>query len=133
MDFNSFLEQNRERIEGFEKDPSGLGAFIDELWRVDNLSSKKTLIVILGLFKLLGYSKFVYHEDDELYVDTGKDLVPFYSPDIEFYDPHRGLPNFSNFDDVKMGLMDESVIEELPEEWFDYLFDNLEIVEDPGV
>lgn len=126
MDFNSFLEQNRERIEGFEKDPSGLGAFIDEFWHVPGLSEGKTLVVILGLFKLLGYNKFVYHEDDELYVDIGEDLVPFYSPDVDFYGPKGN-------GEVKAQLMDERVIEKLPEEWFDYLFDNLEIVEDPGV
>ena len=126
MEFNSFLEQNRERIEAFEKDPSGLGAFIDEFWHVPELSEGKTLVVILGLFKLLGYNKFICREDDELYVDTGKDLVPFYSPDVDFYGPRRGK------EETKARLMDERVLDKLPKEWFVYLFGHLEIVEDPS-
>lgn len=125
MDFNSFLEQNKGRIEGFEKDPSGLGSFIDELWRVDDLSEGKTIIVILGLFKLLGYNKFVYKKGDEVYVDTGKDLVPFYSPEVDFYRP-KGK------EEAKAQLMDERVLDKLPKEWFVYLFGHLEIVEDPN-
>ena len=126
MDFNSFLEQNREKIEGFEKDPSRLGYFIDEFWRrVENLSEEKTLIVILGLFKLLGYNKFVYKEDDELYVDTGKDLVPFYTP-------YRLDYSASRKKDILRALLAEDSLGNLPKKWFDYLFNNLEIVLDPN-
>lgn len=127
MEFNSFLEQNRERIEGFEKDPSGLGYFIDEFWRrVEDLSEVKSIVLLLGLFKLLGYNKFIYRKDDEFYVDTGKDLAPFYSPYVDFYGPKDN-------GEVKAQLMDERVLRKLPKEWFDYLFDHLEVVEDPSV
>ena len=128
MDLNSFLEQNRERIEGFEKDPSGLGYFIDEFWRrVENLSEVKSIVLLLGLFKLLGYNKFIYRKDDNLYVDTGKDLVPFYSP----YDLGLGY-SASREEDILKALLADNSLRNLPKEWSDYLFNNLKIVLDPS-
>lgn len=122
MTINEFLEQNREEIENFQKDPSGLGALVDKLWRCQGLPVK-ILTVILELFRLLGYHKFVYDhisEYGELYViDSNNNPVPFYAPSLS------GLKNETEAREALIYVLNE---DGLSKKYLDYILKGLDFM-----